>query len=768
MPYKFNPFTGTLDEVGTGGGGGATNLDGLTDVTIAAPSDWEVLGYNATSGLWENTSHIHASVAGNLYVHIKNTDSVQLDKGTPFYITGTVGASDQVEVQAADNTDPTKGPAIGLVEDNLPINAEGNGVLIGEIYNYDTATPGWSTNDALYVSAAGAITNAQPASGYRQIVGYVGRVHASTGTIVVLGNQKDPVAGSDTEIQFNDNGGFGASADLTWDDTNKELGVGGDINLDDGGTFSTTVQSVTPTANRTISFPDATGTVALVSGANGTIQYNDAGTLKGNSNFTVNVDWDNSATTFTALKVNVPDVLQGASDSKLLDLQSNAASRFKIGQAGELTLNADGIRLNETYIYTGAAAGTLTHRVYAARGTQASPSVSLAGDKLIGYAAFPRLSTGFSGGPGARMQFVYRGDSASNTRATDIEFETSIGVAGIWPRLGIVNTGGIWIQVDGFNNNTANRVFLNCDAANTFAQRNGTASQTYRLYNTYANGGVDFERTSLTRDSSGLVIDAQKGGTGVDPTNLLDLQLDGTSTFKFDGANRRFYLGSNDYSYLDVSADGYTVSLTSRYGAASKFTFREDFIVNNSTRGILLGNQTYAPGIRLGTFTSPPTQVRILNASSPTSTMWLFGKYGGAYAASTNFHNGTGVSVWCGYGAQPTDANADGGNAGNFDVWLNAGGAGAGTGVAGANGRLRVINDDTDTEVFGVEQSGVVQIGGERLIADLPSSPTAGMITRVTDGDSGLTFGNTVTNSGAGATPYLCWYNGTNWTVIGA
>jgi len=42
------------------------------------------------------------------------------------------------------------------------------------------------------------------------------------------------------------------------------------------------------------------------------------------------------------------------------------------------------------------------------------------------------------------------------------------------------------------------------------------------------------------------------------------------------------------------------------------------------------------------------------------------------------------------------------------------------------------------------------------------------MIARVTDGDSGLTFGNTVVNSGAGATPYLVWYNGTNWAILGA
>ncbi len=89
------------------------------------------------------------------------------------------------------------------------------------------------------------------------------------------------VAGSDTQIQYNDNGALGASADLTWDDSAKELGVGGDINLDDGGTYETTVQVVTPTANRTISFPDATGTVALVAGSSGQLTYNSAGAQAG-------------------------------------------------------------------------------------------------------------------------------------------------------------------------------------------------------------------------------------------------------------------------------------------------------------------------------------------------------------------------------------------------------------------------------------------------------------------------------------------------------
>jgi hypothetical protein len=93
-------------------------------------------------------------------------------------------------------------------------------------------------------------------------------------------------AGANTEIQFNKNGGFGGDADLTWDDSGKELGVGGDINLDDGGTYETTLQVVTPTANRTISFPDATGTVALVAGSSGQLLYNNAGANAGTSTIT--------------------------------------------------------------------------------------------------------------------------------------------------------------------------------------------------------------------------------------------------------------------------------------------------------------------------------------------------------------------------------------------------------------------------------------------------------------------------------------------------
>jgi hypothetical protein len=93
--------------------------------------------------------------------------------------------------------------------------------------------------------------------------------------------------GSNTSVQFNDGGAFGGVSDLTYDKTTKVLKNAGDINLDDGGTYTTTLQMVTPTADRVISFPDRTGTVALVAGSNGQLTYNSAGAQAGLPNSSV-------------------------------------------------------------------------------------------------------------------------------------------------------------------------------------------------------------------------------------------------------------------------------------------------------------------------------------------------------------------------------------------------------------------------------------------------------------------------------------------------
>ena len=141
--------------------------------------------------------------------------------------------------------------------------------------------------------------------------------------------------GADTQVQFNDGGALGGDAGLVYDKTTDKLTVGGDIDLDDGGTFSTTLQTVTPTANRTVSIPDATGTIGLVNGPTGSIQFNQAGALNGTSDFSTTLEWNNAATTFTGLKLNVTDTASAA-DSKLLVLQVNGTSKITASNEGSV------------------------------------------------------------------------------------------------------------------------------------------------------------------------------------------------------------------------------------------------------------------------------------------------------------------------------------------------------------------------------------------------------------------------------------------------
>jgi len=150
-------------------------------------------------------------------------------------------------------------------------------------------------------------------------------------------------AGADTQLQYNDSNAFGASADLTWDDTAKELGVGGDINLDDGGTYSTTLQVVTPTANRTISFPDATGTVALVGGASGQVLYNLSGAVAGS-----NTTFDSSSGT----RFTLPFGYGIGAGGTVTQATSKATGVTLNTQCGQITLNNAALAASTTVSFT--------------------------------------------------------------------------------------------------------------------------------------------------------------------------------------------------------------------------------------------------------------------------------------------------------------------------------------------------------------------------------------------------------------------------------
>lgn len=60
----------------------------------------------------------------------------------------------------------------------------------------------------------------------------------------------------------------------------------------------------------------------------------------------------------------------------------------------------------------------------------------------------------------------------------------------------------------------------------------------------------------------------------------------------------------------------------------------------------------------------------------------------------------------------------------------------------------------------------LAQVAVAYTVATLPAG-TAGQVAYVTDGDPSLAWGATAANSGAGATKYLVWFNGSAWKVVG-
>ena len=138
-----------------------------------------------------------------------------------------------------------------------------------------------TTGSAIIPAGSTGQRDASPSAGFfrfnvtnSSFEGYNGTAWGSVGGATPAG-----VSGS---IQINNGAsGLGSVTNFKWDSANTELDVPGDISLDDGGTFTTTIQTVTATANRTISFPNATGTVALVAGSNQQVTYNNAGAQAG-------------------------------------------------------------------------------------------------------------------------------------------------------------------------------------------------------------------------------------------------------------------------------------------------------------------------------------------------------------------------------------------------------------------------------------------------------------------------------------------------------
>ena len=335
--------------------------------------------------------------------------------------------------------------------------------------------------------------------------------------------------GSTTQLQFNDAGAFGGDADLTWDKTTNVMTVTGDVNLSDGGTFTTTLQTITPTAARTISLPDATGTVALVAGSSGQLLYNNAGVNAGVSGSAIGATGDitlslNGAASTPPLDVTGTWFTGGTSTTtkpQVLIEPSGATSTAWSTSGTGLGVNAASgfvgrlldLQVNGTSAFNVSSGGTIS-------------SVVGAGAALaLGGLTFTRRS-----GSGNYNFLFFDVPGVSANKVGVINSGGSFG----WGYL-VANDGVGYIGFgDVFNGDF--RAGFYSPANDTLEQRRGTNAQTSRVYNTYTSA-TSYERAKLEWSSNVLRIGTEKGSAGGTARDM-ELQTDGTTriTVKADGA----------------------------------------------------------------------------------------------------------------------------------------------------------------------------------------------------------------------------------------
>ena len=233
MAYKFNPFTGNLDDVGAGA------------------AAFEVKGTVATVGDLPG-----GATQGDVYL-VEADDNFYVWDGSAWSSLGTLAGP-----QGPTGATGAVGPAGADGADGVGVDAGGTtGQVLAKASNTDY--------DTEWVDQTGG-----------------------GGT----------PGGSDTQVQFNDGGAFGGDSGLTYDDTAGALTVGGK-----------TATTDSPVLN-------------------------------------LSQTWNNAATTFTGLKLNVTNTASAAG-SNLLDLQVGGVSAVQV-RDNEIKYSGSRVAL-----YTGTGGG---------------------------------------------------------------------------------------------------------------------------------------------------------------------------------------------------------------------------------------------------------------------------------------------------------------------------------------------------------------------------------------------------------------------------
>lgn len=196
----------------TGGGGGGSEVNDLTSVVTWANvpdaniTESSVIQHSGAFRLTESqitdlqsyltsvSDDTAPSLGGELnlnnndiVIDCRNSTGSQILAGTPVYVSGHYSTNGKALIAPARSDDPTKMPAIGVLNSTINDGNEGTVGVMGVVSQINTNS--FEVGETLYVGPTGGLTNVKP-SGDSELVQNLGRVlrkDASQGKMILLG-----------------------------------------------------------------------------------------------------------------------------------------------------------------------------------------------------------------------------------------------------------------------------------------------------------------------------------------------------------------------------------------------------------------------------------------------------------------------------------------------------------------------------------------------------------------------------------------------------
>lgn len=143
----------------TSGSNAALNTLNVTTAFTASGLNYPTTDNGEESFLQTNGSgNLSFEYVKTIYEEIYNGEATTITKGTPVYISGSVGAAAQVF--RADASNASKMPVTYIAADTIAAGATGRGIVLGLIKGVDTT--GYPAGTEIYVAAGGGWTSTRP------------------------------------------------------------------------------------------------------------------------------------------------------------------------------------------------------------------------------------------------------------------------------------------------------------------------------------------------------------------------------------------------------------------------------------------------------------------------------------------------------------------------------------------------------------------------------------------------------------------------------